>query len=188
MTYSFMIAFENIRPSAPNNVSTPWFIVVPNSYREKLTASFSGVVKKGPNETAFLIARGLTSGVFILVALTIAWRAMQRDDPTAWLQAAFLTIAWFWLLCPTQNPWYWTWVLPMIAFARNRIWIAFGCVVFVYYTRFWFGAMYGDQMVLGTRYQGATFFDMFAPWLQFAPLLLALAVTSFMRLRLKHSA
>ena len=27
---------------------------------------------------------------------------------------AFLVLAWFWLLSPTQNPWYWTWALPLV--------------------------------------------------------------------------
>ena len=70
----------------------------------------------------------------------------------------------------------------MIAFARNRVWIGFGCVVFVYYMRFWLDVMYSDSFVPGTNRQGAEFFDIYAPWLQFAPLLLALAFTSLMRL------
>lgn len=181
--FLFMMVFENIRPSEAIGESTPWFVVTPHSFRTKLTGAFSGFLDNGPSETAFLIARGLTAGIFMLVALAIAWRAMHRDDPNAWLQASFLTIAWFWLLCPTQNPWYWTWGLPMIAFVRNRIWIAFGCVVFVYYTRFWLDAMYSDRLVPWTSHTGADFFDVFAPSIQFAPLLIALATTAFMRLR-----
>ena len=177
----FMVLLENIRPSDPTNDSTPWFVVVPNSLRTTLTDSMSGWLNRSPSETAFLAARGLTAAVFTLIAFALAWKAMHHDDPSVWLQASFLTIAWFWLLCPTQNPWYWTWVLPMIAFVRNRIWIAFGCVVFVYYTRFWFTAMYSDSLVFGTNRQGAEFYDLFVPWVQFAPLLIALTIMSLAR-------
>ena len=59
----------------------PWFAIMPRSFRTKLTGAFSGFVNKGQSETAFLIARGLTAAVFILVAFAIAWKAMHRDDP-----------------------------------------------------------------------------------------------------------
>lgn len=178
--FIFMVIVENIRPTNSTTDSTPWFVLVPNSFRTTLTDSISVLVNRGPTEAAFLAARGLTAGVFILVALTLAWKATQRDDPADWLHASFLTVAWFWLLCPTQNPWYWIWVLPMLAFVRNRIWIAFGCIVFVYYTRFWFDAMYSESVVPWTSHQGAEFFDLFAPWVQFAPLLIGLAITAFL--------
>ncbi|MFM9961618.1 MAG: hypothetical protein ACKV2Q_10370 [Planctomycetaceae bacterium] len=52
------------------------------------------------------------------------------------MEATFLIIAWYWLLLPTQNPWYLTWCLPFLPFARGRAWFALSVLAFVYYLRF----------------------------------------------------
>jgi hypothetical protein len=86
-----------------------------------------------------------------------------------------LTLAWFWLLCPTQNPWYWCWVLPLIPFARYRTWYVVGACTLLYYGRFWLVTHCASPPVLGTPYDGVNFFDLVVVWLEFAPCLLALA-------------
>jgi hypothetical protein len=91
------------------------------------------------------------------------------NDAVDWLRAAFLTIAWFWLLLPTLNPWYWTWAMPLLPFARSRAWLALSGLVFVYYLRFWLTYHFAETPVLGTRYPGPWFFDYIVTWLEFGP-------------------
>ena len=81
----------------------------------------------------------------------------------------FLTLAWFWLLSPTLNPWYWIWALPFVPFARGRAWLAMGGLVLMYYLRFWFRHHYPDETVFFTCYRGVAFHDFVVVWLEFAP-------------------
>ena len=85
------------------------------------------------------------------------------------LRMSELTRTSFWLLLPTLNPWYWTWAVPLLPFARNRAWLALGGLVFLYYLRFWLTYHYADAPVLGTRYSGPWFFDYVVTWLEFGP-------------------
>ena len=96
-------------------------------------------------------------------------------------EAAFLTLAWFWLLLPTQNPWYWMWALPFVPFVRNRAWFALSGIVLVYYFRFWMEYHYTGVAVLGTPYQGVAFYDFVLTWVEFGPWFIWLAVEGFVR-------
>ncbi len=87
------------------------------------------------------------------------------------LEVAFLTLVWFWLLLPTQNPWYLTWALPLIPFARCRVWFALSGLAFVYYLRFWMTARLTEPL-WGTPYSGSQFFDLIITWVEFAPWLI----------------
>ena len=98
-------------------------------------------------------------------------------------EAGFLTLAWFWLLCPTQNPWYWTWALPLLPFARSRVWMAVSGFVLLYYLRFWLTYDWADTSVLGTGYMGSAFFDFVVTWLEFAPWFAWLTAGFFLRHR-----
>ncbi len=111
-----------------------------------------------------------------------AWcvrRTLQNPDVAVWLESAFLTLAWFWFLSPTLNPWYWTWVMPLLVFARSRVWQWMSGVVMLYYLRFWFIYQFPDTPLAGTPYAGAAFFDFVVTWLEFGPWLACLfSVTS----------
>ena len=85
-----------------------------------------------------------------------------------------LSLARFWLTCPTQNPWYWCWVLPFLPFARYRTWYVVAAMTMLYYLRFWLTAHYPDPPVLGTPYGGAYFFYFVIAWVEFAPVLCVL--------------
>jgi len=75
-------------------------------------------------------------------------------------------------LQPTQNPWYWTWALPFLPFARSRAWLAVSGLVLLYDTRFWFGYHMASTPVLGTPYTGIKFFDCVVTWIEFFPWML----------------
>ncbi|WP_372718281.1 hypothetical protein [Novipirellula sp.] len=167
--FLFLIIIENIKPTAhlgPHE--TAWFTVMPESVRETMVTVVSSQFDIAAGEAPFMIARAMTAAIFFVVAITLAWRASAKDS-SSFCEAAFLTIAWFWLLCPTLNPWYWTWALPLLPFARGRAWLAVSGLVLIYYLRFWLDYHFPTTAVLGTPYTGAAFYDFVVTWIEFAP-------------------
>lgn len=187
----FMVVVENIKPIEDQNQI--WFSVIPNGARVAVIklAHRIGFPKE---QTPFLITRAITACCFCLIALWIVsrvWffgRSRQSTKDIDWhefaavvCEAAFLTLAWFWLLLPTQNPWYWVWALPLIPFARSRAWMAVSGIVMLYYLRFWFDYHFAGQNVIEIPYQGTTFFDFVVTWLEFGPWFVWLAIDGFLR-------
>ena len=171
--FLFLITVENLRPDDGRGPhALPWFTVLPDRWRTSLAKVAS----------PFTIARGITVTVFLLIAARIA-RSVARDpgssndQVSAWVRGSFLTLAWFWLLAPTQNPWYWTWALPFLPFAKSRAWLLVSGIVFAYYLRFWFTDHFSNSAVLGTRYAGPAFYDFVVTWIEFFPWLLFLSFT-----------
>ena len=168
--FLFLAVVENLRPAAgvePGHRA--WFAVVPERTKAALVSPAARWLGVDESQAAFALARLLTTALFVLIFASLLWQTGSSRDPAAWLRAAFLTLAWFWLLSPTQNPWYWTWALPLVAFARSRAWLAISGLVLVYYLRFWLIYHWPDAPLLGTPYAGAAFFDFVIPWLEFAP-------------------
>ncbi len=167
--FLFLIVIENLKPTAQRGPQeTAWFTVMPESFRETVVDSVSMRFNIAPAEAPFMIARTITAAIFLILAITLAWRA-DANDSTSFCAAAFLTIAWFWLLCPTLNPWYWTWALPLLPFARSRAWLAVSGLVLIYYLRFWLDYHFPTTAVMGTPYTGAAFYDFIVTWIEFAP-------------------
>lgn len=161
-----------------------WFSVVPDAWRRSIAQVAVGWL--GPEARPFLLARIVTSLIFLAIALYLAFSVRDCLQPARVGELAFLTLAWFWLLSPTQNPWYWTWALPLVPFARNRIWLAVSGLTLVYYLRFWLVYHWETPIRLGDfNYSGAAFFDFIVVWLEFAPLLLLLLTTWALRLGTK---
>jgi hypothetical protein len=156
--------------------TVPWFVVTPNDWRNRIVEAVSRSTNVSGDMVPFVLTRVVTTAVFLVIALGLAIRGMYQDDAAYWLEAGFLTIAWFWMLQPTQNPWYWTWAMPLLPFARSRAWLAVSGVVFIYYLRFWLTAHYKDALVPGTPWHGAHVFDYCVTWIEFAPVLLCLMV------------
>jgi hypothetical protein len=123
----------------------------------------------------------ITSLFYLVIAGVLAWRGARAETAADWLNAAFLTIAWFWLLLPTQNPWYWTWALPFLPFARGRAWLAMSGLAFIYYFRFWLMRYFPLASVAGTGYTGPMFFDYIVVWFEFGPWFVCLALTTLRR-------
>ncbi len=182
--FIFLLLMENIRPTyalPPEEVA--WFSVVPEAWRRPARRWTGRVTGVESSRTPFFLSRAITSAAFFVLALMLAWRAGKQATAAAFLEAAFLTIAWFWLILPTANPWYWTWVLPFLPFARSRVWLIMSGLVFLYYLRFWLVFHYSVPPVLGTRYNGAFFFDYNVTWLEFGPWMVALLIAWLLHFR-----
>ncbi len=185
----FMLLSENVRPQSDTPPGQrPWFSVVPEDWRPRLLEAPAAWLQVKPAAAAFLITRLVTGGVFLVLAVVLAsvcydWRAARPADRIVWLRAAFLTLAWFWLLCPTQNPWYWAWAMPLVMFARSRAWLALSGLALIYYLRFWLASHCPVEPVLGTGYPGEMFFDLVVTWLEFGPWFVWLAISGWRQRR-----
>ncbi|EMI20653.1 putative membrane protein [Rhodopirellula maiorica SM1] len=181
--FLFLLVVENLKPNAQRGThEIAWFTIVPDSTREAVVRSASSSLKVPPAESPFLVTRVMTAIAFVMVAILLAWRASPADNRQV-VEAAFLTIAWFWLLCPTLNPWYWTWALPLLPFARGRVWLVMSGLAFLYYLRFWLSYHFENAAVLGTPYTGAAFYDFVVTWIEFAPWFIALIAGVVFRLQ-----
>ncbi|MCI0455824.1 MAG: hypothetical protein L0Z62_02430 [Gemmataceae bacterium] len=168
--FLFRLIVENLQPVDPAAThARAWFAVLPASWRDELTELTMEVPGVERSWAPFLAARGLTGLVFVLICGWLAWRGARARAITTWFEAAFLTLAWFWLLAPTQFPWYWLWALPLIPFARGRAWLAVSGLVFVYYLRFWLYYHHDNTPVAGTPYAGSRFFDLVVVWAVYLP-------------------
>jgi hypothetical protein len=172
--FLFLLVIENLRPSSglPTE-QIAWFTVTPESWRAALVATVAQQTGVDAERVPFVLTRFLLSLTLIGLAFGLALWAARRfkaDSPQheRLLEATFLTLAWFWLLLPTQNPWYLTWCLPFLPFARGRAWFALSGLAFAYYLRFWMTAQFPSPL-LGTPYPGPQFFDYVVTWLEFAP-------------------
>jgi hypothetical protein len=180
--FLFLIVIENLQPTAalaPGQ--TAWFSIVPESWRAKLNSFAASSLAVEEARAPFLLARALTFAVFAAIAIWVAWCAATAGTVGEWFNAAFLTVAWFWLLLPTQNPWYWTWTLPFLPFARSRVWLAMSGLAFVYYVRFWLLYQFPTTPLAGTSFAGPMFFDYVVVWLEYAPWFAWLARDRIMR-------
>ncbi len=180
--FLFLLVIENLRPSSglpPEQIA--WFTVTPESWRAALVATVAQQTGLAAERVPFVLTRFLLSLALIGLAVGLAlWASVRRFDAEGQrherlLEATFLTLVWFWLLLPTQNPWYLTWCLPFLPFARSRAWFALSGLAFVYYLRFWMTAQFPSSL-LGTSYPGPQFFDYVVTWIEFAPWLAWLVV------------
>ncbi len=192
--FLFLIVIENLTPrdQSPPKLR-PWFAITPEAWRQRgVEAVRDGVnfasksltgkpINIRDRDVPFLLARGITATGFLSLALWWSWRAGRDDSAQRFLEIAFLTLAWFWLLLPTLNPWYWIWALPLVPFARSRAWLAMSGLVLMYYLRFWFAYHHAGEAVWHTPYEGATFFDYVIIWLEFGPWFLWLIVDAVRR-------
>ena len=226
--FLFMIIVENLKPDrpgdkledgSPNYQRVPWFRITSSKFRERsfdnLQPRFidkKTIADRGysTSHVTFFITRILTLGILALITIWFCIKILFRPTANRWLELSFLTLAWFWLLSPTQNPWYWTWTIPLLVFATGRAWFFMSGLVFAYYLRFWFGYHFDKTDVIGElkvqqgdpavfdwifplsdtfRYQGNTFFDMYIPFLEFGPwFVLLIAAAVFRRLTSKPTS
>ncbi|WP_347244733.1 hypothetical protein [Thermogutta sp.] len=166
--FLFLLIVENLKPSAEvKPEQRPWFSIMPDAWKAGLLAIPSRWLETDLARTAFLVARFLTALAFLTILAVLVWRTRLSESPAAWLRVAFLVLAWFWLLSPTQNPWYWTWALPLVMFARSKAWLAVSGLAMIYYLRFWLIHHWPDWPVPGTPYSCAVFFGLVVTWIEF---------------------
>lgn len=174
----FLVIRENLR--APQVEPAAWFAVTPQEWREELVTTWADRLHIPRHKVSFLIARAVS---LLIYAGIVAWLMARvwRSAGEHFLEAVFLSLAWFWLLAPTQNPWYWTWALPFVPFARGRTWLMVSGMTLIYYLRFWFSAHYGNTIVYSTPYKGENFFDLVVTWIEFAPIYVSLLIAAVWR-------
>lgn len=179
--FFFRLIEENLTPN-----SAAWFAVTPQSLRVAATNPVAERLQIGRPQAAFLITRCLTTlitGAIIFALCRPVWSATDRRL----LQASFLSLAWFWLLLPTMNPWYWIWAMPLLPFARLRTWLLMSGCVGLYYTRFWLTNSLQLPSVPGTPYSGRQFFYYVVVWIEYLPWC-CLLFTEWCRRRRKKKA
>ncbi len=173
--FFFMLPSENLKdPAKIPEKNRAWFVVLPESARKSIVSAVHVGFKVPEAQVPFLVSRLLLGFIFGILALVFAVKGFRSWDSLIWLRMAFLTMAWFWLLCPTQNPWYWTWVIPLLPFARCKSWWLMAGIVMVYYLRFWFKYHLSGVPVAGTSYEGEMFFHLVFTWIEYVPWLLLL--------------
>lgn len=157
----FMIVLENLRSSPDQDA--PWFAIMPKSWR--LSSEFT----KHETVPAFQLTRVITMALFSVILIVLAtrwWRTEQDKSVVEFLNCQFLSLAWFWFLSPTQNPWYWCWAIPLLPFARSRTWFLVAVLTFLYYTKFHFE---NQQLPMND-------FHFYVPFYQFLPVLILLII------------
>ncbi len=176
----FMVIEENLRPD--NRVAEQpvlWFVVVPNSARVAVTDWSTNLTSVEAERIPFIVTRALTTMVLGLLALTLLRHVAVA--PERILEFAFLMLAWFWFLSPTQNPWYWTWAMPLLPFARSRVWLLVAGFSILYYVRFWTEYHSPTVSLLGQTYVGTAVFDFLIVWLEFLPVFVLLIISVLLR-------
>lgn len=182
--FLFLILFENLRPHTDRDgAAPPWFDIVPDRWNVAVADCLTGPLRVEPRRVPFLLTRSVTLVAFVLLALWWARRWLSYGDGDSLLLYSFLTLAWFWLLAPTQNPWYWMWALPLVPLSRARSWLLVSGLSLTSYLRFWLSAHWPDRTVAGTPWTGAEFFDYVVVWLEYAPWFALLLCESWHRRR-----
>ncbi len=178
----FSVVYENVRLRSEEHASqVPWYSVMPSSVRERLNAALVKTVSLAgfdvpSNRLAFLLTQTLAAGTLLLVTVTLALRRWPDDLRATLLQRSFLCLAWLWFLSATQNPWYWTWALPLVVFV-SRAWLLVSGFALIYYLRFWFVHQFPGATLPGGL-TGMRFFDEVVVWIEHLPPLCAVALAA----------
>jgi len=181
----FSVGYENIRPLGDEaNSHKPWYSVMPGGIRETVTKGFGRFANvlglKIPGaRIAFIFAQALMGGMVLGLSCWLATRRWPEDPREELLRRAFLCLAWLWFLSATQNPWYWTWALPLAVFA-SRPWLLVSGFTLIYYLRFWFVNEFPHPTLPG-GFTGQRFFDEGVVWIEHLPPLLAIVVFGYRR-------
>lgn len=176
----FMVVIENLKPDAESSspTSRPWFRVTTNDWRDWLVSRYQPVAGVPAEQVPFWLTRRITIGIYALITIVLCVLAVGARRPEDWLSLCFFSIALFWMLSPTQNPWYFVWAVPLIPFVRRPLpWLVISGTLFLYYLRFLFQYHFSQTNVMGTGYVGTTFFDFVVPWIEFGPSCILLAIS-----------
>lgn len=182
--FLFMLVVENLKPhQSTMEARNIWFAVTPDPFRRFLTKSVSDWTGLDAREAAFLMTRVVTSLICLGIALWLIRTTKPTDSGSEIGKMAFYTVAWFWLLLPTQNPWYWIWAVAFLPFVDRRIWWWMSGCVLLYYLRFWLDYHYANDEIFGSGLRGAAFFDFVITWLEYGPWFVLLGMGALIRFR-----
>ncbi len=173
----FELAYDNLHPRQDQNLNQPPYAFVPLKTKQWLN-DWVDTWNPTRMRPAFLIARCLTFGLFLLIYL-MCLRKFLTNDPHQLLANFFFVLVAFLLLQPTVNPWYWLWALPLSMFAKNRGWLLLPALLFIYYLRFRFRRWDGVYEVLGNSYSGSGLFDNFVIFAELGLIAIVLIVGHF---------
>ena len=143
-----------------------WYVLVPNETRVKWSQQLANV-KLANGNGAYFVARLVTVSLFALFYLWMLVKIWKSESANEMAGLLLLLMAIFFFLQPTQNPWYWLWVMPFVCFAKNPGWLFVSLALFVYYLRFWFQEMGQNYRFLGVDYVGIDFYDHCVVWIEF---------------------
>lgn len=180
----FSVVYENVRLEKSENKGGPWYSVLPTPARQHLDFALAWLDDKlGLNlpkaRLAFLFTQTLAAGTMLVLVCALAWRRWPEDPREALLRRVFLCLAWLWYLSAAQNPWYWTWAMPLVVFASRPWWLASGFGL-IYYLRFWFIHTFPQPTLLGNL-TGQRSFDEVVVWFEHLPVLLLVAAAWWFR-------
>lgn len=177
----FMFVYQNLRDlDAAQKTDRPWFRMTDTVTRDWVNGWLAPLV--GKEQAANATARLMTLVLFGVAYSWVILLLIRSESPDrAILAAAFWTVALFFCVQPTQNPWYWTWAIPFMAFVGNRVWLLYSSFLFLYYFRFWFQIREGSFSFLGQEYSGAGYFDYVIVWIEHGVILLAVVVWELRR-------
>lgn len=166
----FSVVYENVRLRSPEHAGQePWYSVLPGALRERLntvtakTISLTGLDLPA-SRLAFLFTQALAAGMLLALGGVLALRRWPDDPRETLLRRSFLCLAWLWFLSATQNPWYWTWALPLVIFV-SRPWLLVSGFALIYYLRFWFVHQFPDATLPGGL-TGMRLFDEVVVWIE----------------------
>lgn len=179
----FMVVEKNLDENRPS-----WFTVTPHRWRARIVENATNFFRRFglniPRTSAAFVLAQLLMGVSIAAICSWAtFRLWPGDSRLKMLESFFLCLAWLWFFSATQNPWYWTWTLPFIVFARSRVWLLVSGFALLYYARFSLQSHFRQTTLMGTPYSGAPFFDYVVVWFEHLPVLLLLVWVAFRKLR-----
>lgn len=178
----FSVVNENVRLRSPEHLDQePWYSVLPGTLRERLNRVLVNVVSLTgldvpASRLAFLFTQALAAGMLLALGGVLALRRWPDDSRETLLRRAFLCLAWLWFLSATQNPWYWTWALPLVIFV-SRAWLLVSGFALIYYLRFWFVHQFPDATLPGGL-TGMRFFDEVVVWIEHLLPLCAVALAA----------
>jgi hypothetical protein len=181
--FLFMIVHENLR--RPGTAPDLWFVLLPKTWREQLN-DFQDYPWRFPPavDPAFVMTQLVMGAILLGLTLMWAWRVWRQPEPAELLGAAFLTLAWGWLLSSAQNPWYLLWCLPLMVFDGRRSWFLLTGLVLLYYLRFWLEYRAGDSAASVAAAQ--SLFDFHLVWVEYVPFFLVLLAETWWSRRKKQ--
>ena len=175
----FSVVYENLKKDdrlqdEASEINQPWYVVVPKStvvrwHRKAKELGIGGNV-------SFTLTRLLTTAMFLLAYLGIAIAFWRSPDCRTFLAFMFLVLATFFMLQPTQNPWYWVWAMPFVCFSRNRGWLTASMFLILYYLRFHYETGIHETRFAGILYTNAGIFDYIIVFIEYG--LIVIAITT----------